>query len=118
LAVLGCSENQIRKVELALGPVRYDTATDRSVLSSLRVARQDLEAFFSRLVVDGDPLFTHRDEGPDDMSAHIRNVLTSNALTIPVTNNRCNLGTWQGVFLWEHRSQPHKRRVVVTVTGE
>ena len=79
--------------------------------------RQDLEAFFSRLVVDGDPLFTHRDEGPDDMSAHIRNVLTSNALTIPVTNNRCNLGTWQGVYLWEHRTMGHMRKITVTVQG-
>ena len=79
--------------------------------------RQDLEAFFSRLVVDGDPLFTHRDEGPDDMSAHIRNVLTSNALTIPVTNNRCNLGTWQGVYLWEHRTAGHRRKLTVTVQG-
>ena len=79
--------------------------------------RHDLEAFFSRLVADGDPLFTHRDEGPDDMSAHIRNVLTSNALTIPVTNNRCNLGTWQGVYLWEHRTMGHTRKITVTVQG-
>jgi secondary thiamine-phosphate synthase enzyme len=79
--------------------------------------RHDLEAYFSRLVIDGDPLFTHRDEGPDDMSAHIRNVLTSNELTIPVTQNRCNLGTWQGIYLWEHRTIGHNRRITITVQG-
>lgn len=77
--------------------------------------RHDLETFLSRLVPDGNPDFTHRDEGPDDMSAHVRNVLTTNGLTIPVTNGRCSLGTWQGIYLWEHRTAPHTRRVTVTV---
>ena len=62
--------------------------------------RKDLETFMSRLVQDGDPIFSHRDEGPDDMSAHVRNVLTTNSLSIPVINGRCGLGTWQGIFLW------------------
>ncbi|MCW8962706.1 MAG: secondary thiamine-phosphate synthase enzyme YjbQ [Gammaproteobacteria bacterium] len=79
--------------------------------------RQDLETFFSRLVPDGDPMFTHRDEGPDDMSAHVRNVLTTNGLTIPVTRHRCHLGTWQGVYLWEHRTIGHSRTITVTVQG-
>ena len=79
--------------------------------------RQDLETFFSRLVTDGDPIFTHRDEGPDDMSAHIRNVLTSNELTIPVSHHRCLLGTWQGIYLWEHRTTGHSRKITVTVQG-
>ena len=80
--------------------------------------RQDLEYFMSKLVRDGDPNYLHDDEGPDDMSAHIRNVLTQNEVTIPVTRGRSALGTWQGVFLWEHRSHPHQRQITVTVRGE
>ena len=79
--------------------------------------RRDLEAYFARLVPDGDPLFLHTEEGPDDMSAHIRSVLTATQLTIPVTRGRLDLGTWQGVYLWEHRTAPHQRRVTVTVLG-
>lgn len=77
--------------------------------------RYDLENFMARLVPDGDPMFTHRDEGPDDMSAHVRNVLTTNDITLPVTAGRCALGTWQGIYLWEHRSFSHNRRITVTV---
>lgn len=79
--------------------------------------RHDLESFMSRLVIDDDPIFTHRDEGPDDMSAHIRNVLTSNDLSIPVNANRCDLGTWQGIYLWEHRTSGYNRRVTVTIVS-
>ena len=82
------------------------------------VVRDDLEQFMSRMVPDGDPLFRHTAEGPDDMPAHVRSVLTSSSLDIPVTGGRCALGTWQGVYVWEHRIQPHSRRVTVTVTGE
>ena len=78
--------------------------------------RTDLDAFFKRLVPDGDSLYRHIDEGPDDMSAHVRSVLTATALTIPVTNGALALGTWQGLYLWEHRTSPHSRRVTVTVT--
>jgi secondary thiamine-phosphate synthase enzyme len=79
---------------------------------------RDLETFMSRLVPDGDPIFTHSAEGPDDMPAHVRSVLTQSDLTIPVTAGRCALGTWQGVYLWEHRHRGHRRTVIVTVTGE
>lgn len=75
----------------------------------------DLENYFSRLVQDGDPLFVHRAEGEDDMSAHIRSVFTATSLAIPVRHGRLDLGTWQGVYLWEHRTQPHRRRVSLTV---
>ena len=75
----------------------------------------DLETFLSRLVPDGDPMFIHDAEGPDDMPAHIRSMLTRSDLTIPVIDGRCALGTWQGIFLLEHRTQPHRRRLVVTV---
>ena len=79
--------------------------------------RQDLDAFFARLVPDGDPLFTHVDEGPDDMSAHIRSVLTATHLTVPITGGQLALGTWQGVYLWEHRTRPHTRRLTITLMG-
>lgn len=77
---------------------------------------QDLENFMSRLVIDGDPLFRHTDEGPDDMSAHVRTALTHTDLTIPVSGSRLALGTWQGVFLWEHRTAAHQRRLTITLT--
>jgi len=77
--------------------------------------RQDLEAYFARLAPDGDPLFVHTSEGPDDMPAHVRTVLTQNSLTIPVEAGRCDLGTWQGIYLWEHRIRGHGRRLTVTV---
>jgi secondary thiamine-phosphate synthase enzyme len=79
--------------------------------------RRDLERFFARLVPDGDPIFRHDDEGPDDMPAHVRTLLTQNALTIPIAGSQCDLGTWQGIYLWEHRADPHSRRVTVTVVG-
>lgn len=79
--------------------------------------RSDLEHFLHRLVPDGDPLFDHTMEGPDDMPAHVRSILTKMDLTLPVTNGRCGLGTWQGVYLYEHRSHPHDRRVTVTIQG-
>jgi secondary thiamine-phosphate synthase enzyme len=80
--------------------------------------RRDLEAFMQRQVPDGDPMFTHTAEGPDDMPAHVRSVLTQSDLNIPVRDGRCALGTWQGIYLWEHRTAPHARRVLVTVQGE
>lgn len=78
--------------------------------------RRDLEAFFARLAPDGDPIFEHDDEGPDDMPAHVRTILTQVSLTLPVAGGRCDLGTWQGVYLWEHRRAPHARRITITVT--
>ncbi len=80
--------------------------------------RRDLEAFFSRMVPDGDPIYQHTAEGPDDMPAHVRTVLTHSGLSIPVSGGRCALGVWQGIYLWEHRQAPHQRRVSVTVNGE
>lgn len=77
--------------------------------------RVDLDAFFERLVPDGDSLYRHTDEGPDDMSAHVRSVLTATSLTIPVIGGALGLGQWQGIYLWEHRTHPHNRRVTVTV---
>jgi secondary thiamine-phosphate synthase enzyme len=80
--------------------------------------RADLEAFMARAVPDGDPLFRHTLEGPDDMPAHVRSVLTQSFLTLPVTEGRCALGTWQGIYLWEHRRDGSRRELTVTVHGE
>ena len=80
--------------------------------------RRDLESFFARLVPDGDPLFSHTVEGDDDMPAHIRTALTAVNLSIPVSQGRIALGTWQGIYLWEHRHAPHSRAVTVHVIGE
>jgi secondary thiamine-phosphate synthase enzyme len=78
---------------------------------------RDLDAFLARLVTDGDAIFSHTAEGPDDMSAHVRSVLTQTSISIPVQSSRCDLGTWQGIYLWEHRLADHERRVSVTLVG-
>lgn len=78
---------------------------------------RDLETFMSRIAPDGDPANTHVDEGPDDMPSHIRSIITHADLNLPIRGGRCDLGTWQGIYLWEHRHQPHQRKVTVTVTG-
>ena len=81
-------------------------------------ARRDLEAWLDRLVGEDDPHFTHTAEGPDDMPSHIKMALTRTSETVPFADGRLLVGTWQGVFLWEHRRAPHTRRIVVTVMGE
>lgn len=81
-------------------------------------ARRDLEAWLERLVPEDDPHFTHTLEGPDDMPSHIRMALTRTSESVPFAGGRLLLGTWQGIFLWEHRRAPHARRVIVTVLGE
>lgn len=75
--------------------------------------QRDLASFLARLVPEGDPIYTHTDEGPDDMPAHIKAALTSTSLTIPIVDGRLALGTWQGLFLWEHRTRPHQRKVLI-----
>jgi len=79
---------------------------------------RDLETFMSRTAPDGDPMFTHTDEGPDDMPAHIRSILTQSDLNIPIRDGRCALGTWQGIYLWEHRHAAHRRTLMLTMSGE
>jgi len=80
--------------------------------------RRDLEAFMQRTAPDGDPLYRHTMEGPDDMSAHVRSVLTQSDLSVPVDDGHCLFGTWQGIYLWEHRTSGHRRRIIVTITGD
>ena len=78
----------------------------------------DLEHFMQRIIRDGDPAYRHRSEGPDDMSVHLRSVLTGSFLTLPVVESRLGLGVWQGVYLWEHWYQGRKRRLVLTIQGK
>lgn len=80
--------------------------------------QRDLDAFFARLVPDGDGLFRHNAEGDDDMPAHIRTALTAVSLSLPITAGRPALGTWQGIYLWEHRTHPHTRRIAAHLIGE
>jgi secondary thiamine-phosphate synthase enzyme len=79
--------------------------------------RADLDRFFARLVADGDALFRHRAEGADDMPAHVRAALTATQLSIPVSEGRLALGTWQGIYLWEHRLRPHRRELALHLLG-
>lgn len=76
-------------------------------------ARRDLENWLNRLVAENDPLYTHTQEGPDDMPSHIKSVLTATSLSIPILHGRLALGTWQGIYLWEHRTSSHHRRLIV-----
>ena len=80
--------------------------------------RRDFERFFAQLVPDGDAMFEHTAEGEDDMSAHIRTALTAVNVTIPITRGALALGTWQGIYLWEHRTHPHNRRIIAHFLGE
>lgn len=79
--------------------------------------QNDMETFMSHLIPDNDPRYKHIAEGPDDMPSHVRTILTQSSLTIPVTKMHLNLGTWQGLYLWEHRLNPHERKVTVTIQG-
>lgn len=98
--------------------IRHTSASMMLCENADPAVRRDLETYMVRQVPDGDPMFTHTAEGPDDMPAHVRSVLTQSDINIPVRDGRCALGTWQGVYLWEHRTAPHARRVIVTVQGE
>jgi len=77
--------------------------------------RDDLETFMAKIAPDGDPMFLHTDEGPDDMTAHVRTVLTASSLTIPVSDGHCALGVWQGLYLWEHRTSSFNRNIIITI---
>jgi secondary thiamine-phosphate synthase enzyme len=79
--------------------------------------RRDLETLMARLAPDGDPAWRHDMEGPDDMAAHARSVLTHTSLTLPFRNGRLELGVWQGLYLWEHRTEPQTRQLVITILG-
>lgn len=98
--------------------IRHTSASLMVCENADPAVRRDLETFMSRLVPDGDAMFSHTAEGLDDMPAHVRSILTQSDLNLPVSDGRCALGTWQGVFLWEHRHAAHERTVVLTISGE
>ena len=80
--------------------------------------RRDLERFAQRLAPDGDPLFQHDAEGPDDMAAHVRSLIVGYELTVPIRDGMLGLGSWQGIYLWEHRNDAMRRKIIVTLAGE
>jgi secondary thiamine-phosphate synthase enzyme len=98
--------------------IRHTSASLMLCENADPAVREDLETFMARLVPDGDPMFTHDAEGPDDMPSHVRSILTQSDLNLPIGAGRCALGTWQGVFLWEHRAAGHERKVLLTMSGE
>ena len=98
--------------------VRHTSASLMLCENADPAVRDDLETFMSRQVPDGDPMFTHTAEGPDDMPAHVRSILTHPDLNLPIRDGQCALGTWQGIYLWEHRLAGHERKVLLTVSGE
>ena len=98
--------------------VRHTSASLMLCENADPAVMHDLESFMTRLTPDGDPMFTHTAEGPDDMSAHVRSVLTHSDLHVPVRNSKCDLGVWQGIYLWEHRHAPHRRSITLTIMGD
>lgn len=112
-----CSQNRFQNGLLTL-QIRHTSASLLIQENADPDVRRDLESFFARLVPDGDRLFIHTAEGDDDMPAHIRSALTAVNLSIPVANGHMTLGTWQGIYLWEHRQAPHSRAVTVHFIGE
>lgn len=98
--------------------IRHTSASLLITENADSAVRRDLERFMQRIAPDGSRDYEHDTEGPDDMPAHIRNMLTSSGLSIPVVEGRLGLGTWQGIYVWEHRTSRHSREVIVTVIGE
>ena len=97
--------------------IRHTSASLMLCENADPAVREDLEAFMARLVPDGDPLFQHTAEGPDDMPAHVRSILTQSNVSLPIADGRCALGTWQGVYVWEHRTAAQERQVIITMSG-
>jgi secondary thiamine-phosphate synthase enzyme len=115
-------EGWVRSTGVATGlltlHVRHTSASLVIQENAAPAVRRDFERFFRRTVPEGDPMWEHDDEGPDDMPAHVRSALTSTTLSIPVVEGAPALGTWQGIYLYEHRAHPHARRVAAHLLGE
>ena len=97
--------------------VRHTSASLLITENADPAVHRDLERFMQRIAPDGDPAYEHDAEGPDDMPAHIRSVLTASSVCVPIVDGRMALGTWQGIYLWEHRRAPHRRELLVSVVG-
>jgi len=110
-AVAGCAVDE----GLATLFIRHTSASLTIQENADPSARRDLESWLARLVPEDDPLWTHTAEGPDDMPSHVRAALTATTLSIPIVDGRLTLGTWQGIFLWEHRRARHSRQIVIHV---
>ena len=121
LDVTGQVAEAVRKSGIATGIAHvfiHHTSASLVITENADPAvHRDLERVLARLAPEGDPAFEHDDEGPDDMPAHVRAMLTTTSVSVPVTAGRLALGTWQGIYLYEHRSAPHRRQVTVTVLG-
>ena len=120
--LIDISERVESIVMQASGPAGLCTVFVRHTSASLLIQENadpavlsDLEHWLAKWVVDGDPVFTHRAEGPDDMAAHIRSALTQTSISVPYANHQLMLGTWQGIYLWEHRYAPHTRELAIHV---
>src|SRR4051812_24046117 len=98
--------------------IRHTSASVLITENADSAVRRDLEKFMRRVAPDGSPDYEHDTEGPDDMPAHIRNMLTSSSVSVPIMDGRLALGTWQGIYVWEHRAHRHSREIIVTVVGE
>lgn len=98
--------------------IRHTSASVMITENADSAVRRDLERFMQRIAPDGSPDYEHDTEGPDDMPAHIRTVLSGSSVTVPIIDGRLGLGTWQGIYVWEHRSHRHTREIVITVVGE
>ncbi len=98
--------------------IRHTSASVMITENADSAVRRDLERFMQRIAPDGSPEYEHDAEGPDDMPAHIRTLLSGSAVSVPVVDGRLGLGTWQGIYVWEHRGSRHSREVIVTVVGD
>ena len=98
--------------------IRHTSASVMITENADSAVRRDLERFMQRIAPDGSPDYEHDTEGPDDMPAHIRTVLSGSSVTVPIIDGRLGLGTWQGIYVWEHRSHRHAREIVITVLGD
>ena len=98
--------------------IRHTSASLMLCENADPAVRKDLETFMAKLAPDGDPMFSHDAEGPDDMPSHVRTLLTESSLSVPIAEGRLALGTWQGIYLWEHRYAAHERKVLLTMHGQ
>jgi secondary thiamine-phosphate synthase enzyme len=116
--VFECFERSLPKTGLLNLFIQHTSASLLIQENADPSAREDLEEFLERLIPEGEPWYRHTHEGPDDTTSHLKSALTATALTLPIQNGRVALGTWQGIYLWEHRHAQHHRKILATAFGE